>query len=192
MNQLAVDVRIERVSRIDLRENLSVVPIVWLVERSIGTFFERHTIGSAKESIRVPLVISGPGIRPMVNQDLVLNIDIFPTLLAMLGKESPPPLHGVSLLPVLTEEEWPEKRAHIYYQAPTPQLGSQPLAAIRTQRYKYIETYDETDTTRVVFQELYDLQEDPYELNNLAVDQTHNQLIQQLKRTLQQEQRNYH
>ncbi len=160
-----------------------------------GWFIGDHLFTSKflayEESIRVPLVISGPGIRPMVNQDLVLNIDIFPTLLAMLGKESPPPLHGVSLLPVLIEEEWPEKRAHIYYQAPTPQLGSQPLAAIRTQRYKYIETYDETDTTRVVFQELYDLREDPYELNNLAIDQTHNQLIQQLKRTLQQEQLDY-
>jgi len=158
----------------------------------IGDHLFTSKVLAYEESIRVPLIINGPGIKPEVNEDLVLNIDVFPTLINILGETTPPELHGVSLLPALNKQDWPQKREHIYYEAPTPQLGSQPLAAIRTEQYKYIETYDETDSTRVVFQELYDLQEDPNELNNLALNLAYEQITQRLQVTLQQEKQNYY
>ncbi|MEM6844686.1 MAG: sulfatase/phosphatase domain-containing protein [Bacteroidota bacterium] len=65
------------------------------------------------------------------------------------------------------------------------------MAALRTDRYKYIETYSETNTTEIVFRELYDLEIDPYELSNLINDSAYDQLAQQLQNTLQQEKQNY-
>ncbi|MGD1891890.1 MAG: sulfatase-like hydrolase/transferase [Cyclobacteriaceae bacterium] len=157
----------------------------------IGDHLFTSKVLAYEESIRVPLIINGPGIKAGTNQDLVLNIDILPTLLDIVKEKKPSRLHGKSLLTALRQKKSSEKRAHIYYQAPTPQLGSYPLAALRTDRYKYIETYSETNTTEIVFRELYDLKTDPYELSNLINDSAYDQLVQQLQNTLQQEKQHY-
>ena len=157
----------------------------------IGDHLFTSKVLAYEASMRVPLVITGPGIEPGNNQDLVLNIDIFPTLLDILGEDIPSKLHGQSLLKPLKQQRWPEKRNHIYYQAPTPQLGSQPLAALRTDRYKYIETYQKENLQEIIFRELYDLENDPHELTNLAAEEAHQDLVKQFSQTLKKEKTNY-
>ena len=47
-------------------------------------------------------------------------------------------------------------------------MGSYPLYAIRTMEWKYIQTYDNQDPSKLIFEEIYHLEDDPYEMNNLA------------------------
>ncbi|TWT84389.1 Choline-sulfatase [Planctomycetes bacterium CA13] len=122
-----------------------------------------------EESMRVPMAISGPETRPNVSQDLVLNIDLTATIYGLAGLPVPGSLHGRSLLPIIagnTPDDW---RKSFLYEAPTPQLGSQPLWAVRDAKWKYVETHVEGHADEV-FEELYDLDADPIERTNLAGD----------------------
>ncbi|QDV63926.1 sulfatase-like hydrolase/transferase [Crateriforma conspicua] len=118
-----------------------------------------------EESMRVPMAISGPNTGATTCDALVLNIDLTATIYALAGIESPPWLHGRSLLPLIQGETVDDWRTSILYEAPTPQLGSRPLWAVRDERWKYVETVLDDSTT---FAELYDLQKDPNETSNLA------------------------
>ena len=125
-----------------------------------------------EESIRVPLIISGPDIRPGTDSRLVLNIDIAPTILALAGLKMPGQVQGRSMVPILNTtasqpgNDW---RTHILYEAMAPELGSWPMLALRTARWKYIVTFEPgTQPAQPVFEELYDLSADPAEMTNLA------------------------
>lgn len=136
-----------------------------------GWFMGEHGLTSKvlayEESIRVPLIVSGPGLTGEANDELVLNADIAPTLLDLVGLPIPESMHGSSLVPLLAGKrtDW---RTSFLYEAPVPALGSWPLFAVRTQNRKYIQTYDPDDPSRLVFEELYDLRDDPHEMTNLA------------------------
>jgi N-acetylglucosamine-6-sulfatase len=51
--------------------------------------------------IRVPLLVSGPGIEQSVQKALVLNIDLAPTILDMAGIPALDTMDGESFLPTL-------------------------------------------------------------------------------------------
>ena len=153
----------------DLDENTYII-----VMGDNGWFIGDHLFTSKvlayEESIRVPFFMTGPGIEPGENHEFVLNIDVMPTLLELADIEIPDNLHGESIVPLLTDNENPDWRDRFYYEAPEPQLGSWPLYAVRTQRYKYIRTYHINNRDSVVFEELYDLENDPHELTNVIDD----------------------
>ena len=120
----------------------------------------------------MPMLIAGPGLKQRVEQRLVLNIDLTPTILALAGLPAPAPMHGRSLLPLVNGKvnEW---RDGFIYEAPTPALGVQPILAARTARWKLIRTYTTEECTKVAFEELYDLERDPTEMHNLAGDSSY-------------------
>ena len=136
-----------------------------------GWFLGDHNFTSKvlayEESIRVPFAISGPGISPRTSDALVLNIDIAPTVLELAGMDVPDNMQGISLVPHLKGEVL-NVRDEIFYEAPESNLGSYPLYAIRTKEWKYIQTYDSQDQSMLIFEEIYHLSDDPYEMNNLA------------------------
>lgn len=133
-----------------------------------------------EESIRVPMLIAGPGTSAKVEERIALNIDLAPTMLAIAGIPVPEAMHGRSLLPLVSGEpvEW---RDGFVYEAPTPALGSQPIMAVRTARWKLIRTYDAGNPAKVAFEELYDLQSDPAEMRNLAADPAHATRLDELR-----------
>jgi arylsulfatase A-like enzyme len=141
-----------------------------------GWFMGEHGLTSKvlpyEESIRVPMIVAGPGLRRATNGRLALNVDIAPTILELAGLPVPDDVHGVSLLPLLRGEpvDW---RGSFLYEAPTPSLGSWPLYAVRTDRWKYVQTFDRDAPDRLVFEELYDLKADPHETTNLAARTDH-------------------
>ena len=138
-----------------------------------GWFMGEHGFTSKvlpyEESIRVPMIVAGPGIKRRIDSNLVLNIDLAPTILELAQVEIPNNMHGRSLVPLLKGKhvKW---RQSFLYEAPTPSLGSRPLSALRTHRYKFVQTYDIDEPQQVVFEELYDLEQDPKEMKNLAGD----------------------
>ena len=136
-----------------------------------GWFLGEHGFTSKvlpyEESIRVPMIAAGPGIPAGIESRLVLNVDIPPTILELAGLPVPDAMHGDSLLPLLRSEAAAWRRSFLY-EAPTSSLGSRPLLAVRTDRWKYVQTFDPNDPDRLTFEELYDLQTDPHETENLA------------------------
>jgi arylsulfatase A-like enzyme len=124
-----------------------------------------------EESIRVPLVVRGPGVPVGQTQDaLVLNIDIAPTFAAW-GRASAPTLDGRSLDGILkgsTPSDWRKDFLIENWQNvgdpddPSNQKGGIPThAGVRTLTAKYVE-YVTGET------EYYDLVADPFELYNIA------------------------
>jgi len=72
-----------------------------------------------EESIRIPLVISGPGVKPRGKQasQLVLNIDLAPTILDLAGVKIPSSMQGRSLEPLLAGKKtrWRTSLAYKYF-----------------------------------------------------------------------------
>lgn len=116
--------------------------------------------------IRVPLIAHGPGFDSgSIIEELVSLIDIPPTLLDCAGISVPSNFAGKSLKPLAskTAKEW---RDHVFLQISESQTGR----AIRSKKWKYSVTNDNTDTAFQPFYReafLYDLIGDPHEQNNL-------------------------
>jgi arylsulfatase A-like enzyme len=98
---------------------------------------------------------------------MVLGIDLAPTFLELAGiKAKPAQMQGASMLPLLKSETptWRDKVFYEYYwESAFPQTPT--IFAVRSDRYKYIFNYGTWDIN-----ELYDLKEDPNEMNNLIRD----------------------
>ena len=118
---------------------------------------ESHGIFVYQETLHVPFIMRGPGVKPGRVTDVVRLVDVMPTILDVAGFEVPP-LDGLSagrLLKGLTEEQSREVYAESLY---PERFGWAPLRSVRADRYKVI------DAPRP---ELYDLEVDPWEHSNL-------------------------
>lgn len=117
-----------------------------------------------EESFRTPLLMRLPnGKRGTIDQ-LVQNIDYAPTFLELAGVEIPEEIQGKSLLPLLqgkNVEDWRTSLYYHFYEYPSEHAVKRHYG-IRTERYKLIHFYNDIDTW-----ELYDLQTDPQEMNNI-------------------------
>lgn len=136
-----------------------------------------------EESLRTPLVMKLPGvIQPgTVSGDMVQNIDFAPTFLRLAGLQVTDSLQGISMLNG-------EKRDAIYYhyyEYPGVHAVKRHYG-IRTERYKLIHFYQDNDEW-----ELYDLEKDPSEMNNIYGDPSYSQLIEELKIKLVKLQKQY-
>lgn len=148
-----------------------------------GWFMGEHGFTSKvlayEESMRVPMILAGPRIKNAVDDHLVLNIDLMPTILDLAGLPVPKNVHGKSLIPLVQgrAKNW---RTSILYECPESSLGVKPNFAVRTDRYKYIRTYEDVKLDKIIFEELYDLKTDPTEVKNLAQHKDHQQIKKKL------------
>jgi len=129
-------------------------------------------------SIRLPLAIDGPTFHGGGRvRSLVSLIDLAPTLLDACGLPVPDAMHGRSLLPVLRGTE-PDERREVLVQISESQVAR----ALRTTRWKYViaapdaDPWNDTGSPHYVETELYDLDSDPHELENLAGLASHRRL----------------
>lgn len=135
-----------------------------------GYFWGEHRLGDKRsaheEGIRVPLVMRLPkvikaGLRP---GEMVLNVDIAPTLLELGGAKPPDGLHGRSLIPLFGIDRSAWRTSALFEYFWEPGFARIPAwEAVRTDRYKFI-TYSGLPDA----DELYDLKSDPLEMKNLA------------------------
>jgi len=118
------------------------------------------------EITRIPLVIEQPGGAGAGRrvETAVSHIDLLPTMLDLAGIEPPPILEGESLAPLLNGEELPGRGVvveFLRYEIEHDSWGGfQPIRCLVNQRYKLVLNLLHTD-------ELYDMQDDPGEINNL-------------------------
>lgn len=135
-----------------------------------------------EESMRVPLLARCPGlIKPDTKvTQMVLNLDIAPTILETAGVQQPSQMQGKSFLPLLKGQQlaWRDRIFYEYYwENAFPQTPTQ--YAVRTDQYKFIRTQGIWD-----IDQLFDIQKDPYEVNNLIRSPQHQEIAKQLNKEL--------
>jgi arylsulfatase A-like enzyme len=135
-----------------------------------------------EESLRMPFLIRYPGhVRAgAVNDGMILNVDFAPTLMDCAGLKIPSDIQGRSFVPLLRGEkpaDWRTAMYYRYYHYPQDHRV-QPHYGIRTARYKLI-YFNKIDQW-----ELFDLQQDPRELNNVYADAAQAGLVKKLKAEL--------
>jgi len=132
-----------------------------------GFMFGEHRIRAGKDrfyepSIRVPLLLRGPGIPAgETRASVVWNVDLAPTILDLAGANPLRPMDGESLKPLFHAEAGGQDRGILLEGrgALTPNFG------VRTRRYAYFEYHTGE-------RELYDLYADPAQLQNRQGDAT--------------------
>lgn len=135
-----------------------------------------------EESLRMPLIARWPGhIEPGSEPEaLVQNIDYAPTFLEVAGVEAPDNLHGKSMVSILkgdTPANWRDAIYYHYYEFPGPHMVAR-HRGVRDERYKLIHFYA-TDEW-----ELFDLQEDPQEINNIYDNPSYANVVTHLNATM--------
>lgn len=112
-----------------------------------------------EHSVRVPLLLRGPGIPENARrEDYVLLLDIFPTLCDLAGLDAPQNAEGISFRPAMEQREGP-RRETLYLTYTTLIRG------IKDRRYKLLEYRAARESSQ-----LFDLEKDPLELRNLYND----------------------
>jgi N-sulfoglucosamine sulfohydrolase len=108
-----------------------------------GLAFPTAKASLLDRGIGVMLIMRGPGIAPgSAHDELVSQIDIFPTICELAGIDAPPWLQGRSLVSLLAGDEAPGTRAEVFAEL-TYHAAYEPQRAIRTERFKYIRRFDE-------------------------------------------------
>jgi arylsulfatase A-like enzyme len=141
-----------------------------------------------EESFRTPLLMRLPGGAKGEAAELVQNIDYAATFLDVAGVDIPQDIQGVSLLPLLKGEKSIEGRDAIYYhffEYPAEHMVKKHYG-VRTDRYKLIHFYDDIDAW-----ELYDLEKDPSEMNNIYGKEGTEAITAELKKRLVELQKEY-
>jgi arylsulfatase A-like enzyme len=144
----------------------------------------RHKLAPYDANMRAPFIVSMPGTLPQdaVCKTPVGGADLVPTFFKFAGIDLPWEMHGHDLTPLLKDPkaDWPHptlltltgsKYGSDTVKPPGKEGRYNGLAwwiSLCKGKYKYIRTLEEGE-----IEELYDLEADPEELTNLALDANH-------------------
>ncbi len=166
--------------------------------------------GVSEVGLKIPLIIKWPKfVKPgLVNEGLVNVVDILPTLIEIAGGKASKELDGISFKETILSNKNTE-RNYVYGISTLQNIMRAkvfPSRSIRNNRYKYIINYNSIDVyhknfgenpiinefikigaesfPEVPFEEFYDLENDPYESNNLIKKTQYKKEISILKEQL--------
>jgi len=169
-NMLAVDEMLaDIVARLKAAGELDNTYIVFTSDNGfqLGAHRMDHGKGDAyEESIRVPLLVRGPGVPAGAKVDaIVLNIDVAPTIADLAGARAADFVDGRSFVPFLRgarPKAWRKDFLVEHWVDETDDgIGIPGYVALRTTDHLYVEYPTSNE------RELYDLKKDPYELQSL-------------------------
>ena len=131
--------------------------------------------------LKIPMIIYAPELfQTEVVDEICLNIDIAPTLLDFAGIEIPSEMQGKSLKPILenVHKDW---RSDFFSENMFMDQNYPRMEGVRSRDWKYIRYFSKAMDQRhilsliapllgekPIYEELFDLKNDPYERNNLA------------------------
>ena len=160
-------------------DRLELLPgSLWVIVSDHGEGLGSHRyLGHGRyifqEQLRIPLLIHHPdgGLETGRFEDVVTQVDLYPTLLEVIGaspRDQVVPVHGTSLLPLLEGrvDRLPDRTAFAQRRKKFDHRASRrweegPIYALQDARHKYVVHSFGDD-------EFFDLVRDPYELENLA------------------------
>ena len=161
-----------------------------------GYFFGEHGLGPERrfayeEGIKSPFLIRYPAwFKPgAVNDDLIVAIDIAPTVVDLAGGKAKDfeSMQGLSLRPLAKGAKakgWRKSFMCEYFsENAMPWLIGMSYKAIRTARHKYIH-WTQKSLDGVECDELYDLKSDPYEMHNLIGARQERPTVKRLRQQL--------
>lgn len=139
-----------------------------------------------ESSIRIPMAFSGgPFSGGGTRKELISLVDVAPTLLDACQIDVPKDMQGHSIMPLL-HSQTQDRQNSAFIQISEAELGR----AIRTSKWKYAVTAPDKDPVADSYSDsyvecaLYDLDEDPYELDNLVGLESHREVSDILKQKL--------
>ena len=167
--------------------------------------------GLSEQGLKAPFVVRWPGmIKPNIQSDVILSfIDVVPTFLDIIGAKIPDDIDGSSFYKTLLGDE---NEIHDYIYGVSTMQNIQkckvfPSRMVRESKYKYIKNFNSVEVyknnfgqNKVVnqfieigarsfpdkpYEELYDLDKDPYQKNNLAKDNKYLQVKNRLELALE-------
>jgi N-acetylglucosamine-6-sulfatase len=188
---LAVD---EGVGRIldTLRETGELDNTLVIFTSENGYFYGEHGLTIERrlpyeEAVKTPLLMRFPKmVKPESKANgLVVSIDLAPTILDVAGVAIPKHIQGTSLIPILKGQK-DEVHESIFiefysHENPFPWTASLDYRIVRKGKYKYIRWIRFEDEA-----ELYDLDTDPFEMNNLIKNKDMASLVQALEQEMKQ------
>ncbi len=173
---------VKRLDQLGLSDN---TVIIYTTDN--GYFWGEHHLVDKRwpyeESIRIPFIVRYPGHIKNPGRripNMVLNIDVAPTLLDLAGVDIPKNMEGISIKPVLNNSRIAWRKAWLYeyfedYPYQVPEMNG-----IRTDKYKYIEYSGKKPA------ELFDLANDPHEYHNIIETPEGMKRLPELKKMLAQ------
>jgi alpha-L-rhamnosidase len=129
------------------------------------------------QSVRVPLIIYDP--RTAIHQEtdeMALNVDISATMADLAGVSQPKNWHGKSLLPLVSGANKTLNRDTVLIEHLWETKDIPPSEGVRTADFKYFRYVNDKS-----WEELYDLKNDPKEINNLAKTAKYNAVLNSLR-----------
>lgn len=190
---LAVDESVGKIYA-TLQEMKQLDNTIFIFSSDNGYFMGEHGYWdkriSYEESMRIPMIIRYPAKVKADSQlkKMCLNVDIAPTILQLAGLKVPSYIQGKSMVPLFKNEErvnWRKQFIFQYFVDDEYPYAGPTQVALRTDRYKLVDNNLEND-----IDELYDLQNDPGEMNNLIANPTYGKVLAALRRRMEDEKKN--
>jgi N-acetylglucosamine-6-sulfatase len=157
-----------------------------------GYFFGEHGLGPERRfayeaGIRSPFLVRFPSLikANTRKKDLVICQDIAPTLIALAGGKPGRQIQGRSLLPLFSRNpnKWRKSFLVEYWaEQALPWLVGMTYKAVRTDRYKLIHWVNRGNAGEL--DELYDLDNDPWEMKNLIASRAYAPVREKLRKEL--------
>jgi len=183
---LSVDENVGRVLEFLDKNNLTNDTVV-MFSSDNGFFLGEHGLFDKRlmyePSIRVPLLVRFPDrvkSAQVNSKQMILNIDVAPTVLEIAGVPVPAWMQGRSFLPLLEAQgiNWRDAFLYEFYEYPAEHCARK-HRGIRTERWKLIHFWEQPEEW-----ELYDLESDPDEMRNLIGQRTHETRVRELRSRL--------
>lgn len=131
-----------------------------------------------EESIRVPMILYDSRHKQnTVRPEMVLNIDIAPTIYELAGLTPPTWMQGRSLLSLTGDKKAGDWRTEWFYEHTFGPDMLAPVEGVRTTRWKYVRYIGVSP----VVEQLFDLKDDPREEEDLSNDPQHRQTLDHLR-----------
>jgi hypothetical protein len=126
----------------------------------------------------VPLIVYDPRVNKHLDiSEMALNIDIPATILDLAGVEQPKSWHGKSLIPIISGKEKSLNRDTVLIEHLWEFDNIPPSEGVRTAEWKYMRYINDKSS-----EELYNLKDDPKEINNLATKPEYKKVLQEFRR----------
>jgi arylsulfatase A-like enzyme len=179
-----------------------------------GIAFPRAKCTLYDPGIKTTLILSKPGLKILNNGNVinskVSNIDLLPSVLELIGAKIPENIEGKSFLSILKGEK-KELRKEIYVEQTYHDIYN-PMRCIRTDNYKYIKNFKDSDVLFEIpgdmrdmarmggvfmndfpelykkermAEEFYDLEKDPNEMNNIINEPAYKTIAAELRKKLE-------